>query len=305
MSNNRNWLKIINLNHLPVFAAIVEAGSITAAARLLGSEKTRVSRILTDLENALGTKLAYRTTRHLRITEQGQALYGRCKRMIQDLEETTGQIIRQNAEISGHIRLTGAHGLVSAMLPDILVNFSRQHPRVTFEIILTQEALNLVTEGVDIALRIGHLGDSSHRIRRVGNARFSFAATPAFLRDVPQPMELESLSEVPTLAFPHFNKKPLTVNKPGSTKKISLRSPILCNSPDMILNLTLKNMGVGIVPEFICRDHFKTGQLVRLFEPWSPAAVPVSILFHDSKKKGTHVAIFLSFLASSIERQLN
>jgi LysR family transcriptional regulator, regulator for bpeEF and oprC len=304
MSNNSNWMKNINLNHLPVFAAIVETGSITAAAQLLGSEKTRVSRILTELEDALGTKLAYRTTRHLRITEQGQALYVRCKRIIEELEETAGQIIQQNDEISGHIRMTGAHGLVSAMLPDIIVNFSKRYPRVTFEIILTQAALNLVTEGIDLALRIGRLKDSSHRVRQIADAQFSFAATPAFLSNVPQPMELESLSKIPTLTFPHFNKKSLIVNKLGRTKEISLHTPILCNSPDMILNLTLRSMGVGIVPEFICRDHFKTGQLVQLFEPWSPATVPLSILFHDSSRKRKHLSIFMAFLASSIERQL-
>jgi LysR family transcriptional regulator, regulator for bpeEF and oprC len=297
MSNNQNFGKI-NLNHLPVFAAIAESKSLTEAARSLGSDKTRVSRILTELESDLDAELVYRTTRDLRLTEAGQLFDSRCREILSNLEEATNQLSHKGTEVSGHICLTAAHGVASALLPIAIKDFSKLYPQVTFQIILTQQSLNLVKEGIDIALRVGRLEDSSYKVRKIGNVHFAFAATPLFLSSSSPVRKIEDLGSARTITFPHFNKKPLVFKCGGEEARVKLGSAIVCNSPDVILGLTLQEMGIALIPEFICRDHFKTGQLIRVFENWSLEPAPISLLFHTSTRKTTPVSLFIAFLSN-------
>ena len=307
MSNNRNFrpdfhqnFRKINLNHIPVFTAIVETKSLTAAARLMGYEKTRVSRILTEFENDLNTELVFRTTRDLRLTKAGQAFYNQCKKILSDLQDATNQLSYKGGEVSGHIRLTAAHGIASALLPQSIKEFNKLHPQVTFEIILTQQSLNLVKEGIDVAFRVGVLESSSYKVKRVADAQFAFAATPLFLSTNPQLQEIRDLASVPTMTLPNFNKTSLIFKKGHEEIRLKLAALIESNSPTLILDLTMKNLGVCLLPEFICRDQFKTGQLVHLFEQWSTHSVPISLLFHASGRKDTHVSLFIAFLSSRL-----
>jgi LysR family transcriptional regulator for bpeEF and oprC len=299
-----NYQKRINLNHLPVFVSIVEAGSITAAARRLGSDKTRVSRILAELETDLGIQLALRTTRHLQLTEEGRALYQRCKSALEDLEEAAGQVVDRGEEVRGHIRITGAHGIISFVLPEIVQKFLQRHPKVTFDVVLAQEKLDLVKDGIDLALRIGPLEDSSYKARKLGECKFLFVATPGFLGAGSRLSAIEDLSSCPIIAFPHYSGTSFSVSARGKSKKLRLESGIVCNSPDLILGMTLKGIGVGILPELICREYLRTGQLVQLFEPWGPTPAPISMVFHPSGRTRPHLSLFMNFLASSVEYQL-
>jgi len=303
MSNNHN-LKKINLNHLLVFMAIAETRNLTQAAKLLGSEKTRVSRVLSEFENDLNAELVYRTTRDMRLTEAGQKFYLRCKNILGELEEATNQLSYKDGEVSGHIRLTAAHGISSAILPQIISEFNKLHPRVTFEIIMTQQMMNLVKEGIDLALRVGTLEDSSYKVRKIGDAHFAFAATPVFLSSHQHVHQLTDLSSIPVMALPNFNNKMLLFRNGEEEVSIKLSSAFACNSPDLLLDMTLKDLGMALLPEFICRDHFKTGQLIRVFENWKPNPVPVSLLFHASGRKSTHVSLFIAFLSFHFSNSL-
>lgn len=296
MSNNHSLNKI-NLNHLLVFMAIAETRNLTQAAKMLGSEKTRVSRVLSEFENDLNTELVYRTTRDMRLTEAGEQFYIRCKRILGELEDATNQLSCKDGEVSGHIRMTAAHGISSAILPQLLKEFNKLHPNVTFEILMTQQSLNLVKEGIDLALRVGVLEDSSYKVKKIGDAYFTFAGTPVFLSNHQHMHHLKDLASIPVLALPSFNNKILLFkNAEEEEVSIKLESSICCNSPDLLLDLTLKDLGLGLVPEFMCRDHFKTGQLIRVFENWNTRPVPVSLLFHASGRKATHVSAFIAFL---------
>jgi DNA-binding transcriptional LysR family regulator len=241
----------LNLNHLPVFAAIAETKSLTAAARSLGSDKTRVSRVLRELENNLNVELVYRTTRDLRLTEAGLIFYEHCKRFLSDVTEATHQIAGKGDEVSGHIRLTGAHGIASAVFPQIIKEFRQLYPHVTFEILLTQQLMNLVKEGIDIAFRVGSLADSAYKAKKIGLCHFAFAVTPNFFSSREPLHKVEDLRTCPTIALPSFDGKPLLVKKGSEHATVKLDSAIVCNSPSVILDLTLKDLGVGF-----CRNIF-------------------------------------------------
>jgi LysR family transcriptional regulator, regulator for bpeEF and oprC len=301
MGNNSVFRKI-NLNHIPVFAAIAESKSITAAARIMGYEKTRVSRILTEFESDLDTELVFRTTRALRLTKAGELFYIQCKKMLADLEDATDQLGHRGGEVSGHIRLTAAHGVATALLPQTIKEFNARYPQVTFEIILTQQSLNLVKEGIDLAFRVGALESSSYKSRKIADCQFAFAATPQFLKSRPPLNVLKDLNSVPTITLPNYDKTSLIFSKPGEDTRLKLTSAIVTNSPTVIMDLTLMDLGVGFLPEFICRDYFKTGQLIRLFEQWNTSLVPISLVFHASSRKNQHVSLFITFLSTRLKK---
>jgi len=301
MSNNQN-LKKINLNHIPVFVAIAETKSITAAAHLLGQEKTRVSRILSEFESDLNTELVFRTTRNLRLTKRGIVFYEQCKKTLQELEEGMRILSHRGGEISGHIRLTAAHGIASALLPSVIKEFNQLHPLVTFEIILTQQELNLVKEGIDIAFRVGELENSSYKVRKIGDAQFVFVSTPSLLTSNFQFRSIEDLENISTIVLPSFNKKSLSFKNGDEAVNLRLKNKLICNSPSLLMDLVLKDFGIGLLPEFLCRDHFKTGQLIHLFDQWHTHTVPLSLIFHASSGKNKHVALFIDLLSSSARK---
>ena len=300
MSNN--IYQSLNLNHLPVFAAIAETKSLTAAARSLGSDKTRVSRVLRELESNLNVELVYRTTRDLRLTKAGLIFYEHCRKILSDVTEATNQITGKGGEISGHIRLTGAHGIASAVLPQVIKEFKQLYPSVTFEIFLTQQTLNLVKEGIDIAFRVGPLEDSAYKVKKIGLCHFAFVVTPNFFNSRKPVRNIEDLSVTSTIALPSFDGKPLLLKNGNEEVRIKLSSAIICNSPSVIMDLTLRDLGVGLLPEYICRDYFKTGQLIRILEPWALEPVTISLLFHASIRKQTAVSLFIAFLSSHFSK---
>jgi DNA-binding transcriptional LysR family regulator len=300
MSNNKKFGKI-NLNHIPVFAAIAETQSLTAAARYLGSDKTRVSRILAEFERALNAQLVLRTTRDVRLTSEGERFYEQCKKILLDWENAANRLSLASDEISGHIRLTAAHGIGSLLLPRAIKAFRQRFPRVSFEVVMTQQTINLVQEGIDIALRIGPLEDSTFKVKRIGECRFIFAATPRFLSSMEPLQRIENLSMATTMAMPHFNRKTLLFKRSGVTVRFKLNSSIVCNSPLVVLDLALQDLGIGLMPELTCRDRLKTGQLVQLFEDWSTETTPISLLFHASTRKNIHVSHFIEFLAAHVQ----
>jgi len=293
MSINRS----LNLNHLPVFIAIAESKSLTEAARLLGQNKTRVSRILTELEADLNSELVYRTTRNLRLTGAGELFYRRCKEIVLNIDEAANQLSQKETETSGHICMTAAHGIASLLLPVVIRDFQKLYPKVTFEFRMTQQSLNLVKEGIDIALRVGILEDSSYIAKKVGNIHYTFVATPNFLKSN-QVKKLRDVESAKTITFPHFNKKKLQFKQGSEQIQIRLNSTVVCNSPDLLLNFALQDLGIALLPESICRDHFRTGQLIRIFENWQTDSVPISLLFHGSDRKPKPVSIFIAFLSN-------
>jgi LysR family transcriptional regulator, regulator for bpeEF and oprC len=294
-----------NLNHLPVFVAIAESKSLTEAAQAVRQDKTRVSRILSELEGSLNVELVYRTTRDLRLTDAGQLFYVRCKEIMTNVEDATDQLSRKETEVSGHVCLTAAHGIASVILPLALREFGKLHPQVTFEIRMTQQSLNLAKEGIDIALRVGMLPDSSYLARKIGLIRYAFVATPKFLNSYPPVRKIEDTQSAKTVTFSHFNKKALHFKKANETLRIRLDSGITSNSPDFILSVVLQDMAMGLLPEFVCRDHVATGRLVPLFDRWQLEPVPISLLFHKSALRPAAVTAFIEFLANYFVNVLN
>jgi DNA-binding transcriptional LysR family regulator len=200
--------------------------------------------------------------------------------------------------------MTAAHGIASLVLPTVIRDFQKLYPKVTFEFRMTQQSLPLAKEGIDVALRVGNLEDSSNIAVRVGNIRYAFVATPNFLKLNPI-RRLKDVESTKTITFPHFNNKRLPIKRGSEQSQVRLNGAIVCNSPDLLLNFALQDLGVALLPESLCRDHFKTGQLIRLLEKWQINPVPISLLYRDSERKPRPLSLFIEFLSNYLATALD
>ena len=182
------------LSAMMAFARVVEAGSLSAAARALDTSLASVSRQLAALRRRLGARLINRTTRRIALTEGGRAYYERCKRVLADIEEAEAALSRRHAMPSGRLVVSAPIAFGEVYLAPIIAGFLARHPKVTIDLSLVDRFVNVVEEGIDVALRVGALADSSLIARRLGTFRRVVVASPAYLESRAAPRRPADIS---------------------------------------------------------------------------------------------------------------
>jgi LysR family transcriptional regulator for bpeEF and oprC len=291
----------LDLNQIRTFVRIVQAGSFTKAAAVLRQPKSRVSRRLASLEKDLGVQLIYRTTRQFQLTEMGRAYYERAQGLVEGLESLSNEMSETTSEVSGLIRITASDDMGVKYLPSILDEFSKQYPKIRFELLLSQAYVDLVKESVDVAIRIGNLKDSSLRSRKVGAVKNIMVATPGFLERYRQWEDLSQLESIPFLGFGNSGK--IEALRSSDNKKVVLKiNPIMSsNNPAMLEQLVLLGKGMAFIPEFICNAHIREGRLVHVHKNLRSAEVPVNLVTPEQKEVPLKVKKFSEFAAKKLK----
>lgn len=260
---------------MALFVAVVEAGSLSEAARRLNVAKSNLSRGLTQLEKTLGTQLVYRNTRNFQPTEAGRHLYQLCREPLFQIRTASETIRHDQEELKGKLIITMAIDLIHTMMPSLLAEFVKRYPKIELDIRGEDRRVDLVKEGVDLALRIGPLVDSNLRALKIGEISLIFVSTPAYLNTAPRIRQIEQLNEHPLTLFGLRQEKLTVLNKKTNRKaKLKLQPHIMVNTPIAAKSLILGGLGIGLVPDFICYDQIKSGQLVRVFPDWSTEPAP-------------------------------
>src|SRR5262245_11405105 len=169
------------LEAMDIFVRIVEAGSFSAVARELGTTQPTISKQITALERRLKTRLLERSTRSLSATDSGTMYYERCKRILEDVKAAEGALGRLQSSLTGTLHVNGSIALGQIFLTPLLLDFQRRYPDRTVELTLNDRYIDLVEEGVDVAVRMGRLADSNLVARRLGATRRVLVATRAYL----------------------------------------------------------------------------------------------------------------------------
>lgn len=301
MSVNINDL---DLNHVRAFVRLVQLGSFTKAAAFLKQPKSRLSRHLASLEEALGVQLVHRTTRQFQLTEMGRLYFEKCKTFIEGIESVTAEMSEANSEVSGVLKVTAADDMGILRLPEIFDEFSRLYPRVQFEVVLSQAYVDLVRENVDVALRVGQLKDSSLKARKVGAVRNIFVASPSFVERHRPPDHVEVITQLPFVALSPGKK--VEIYRTSDKQALSLKTnpTFHSNNPMMLVRMALLGRGIAFVPEFLCDQAIREGRLVHLFKSWRGHEVPISLLSVDQKEVPLRVKKFLEFAGQKLKETL-
>jgi DNA-binding transcriptional LysR family regulator len=261
-----------DLNDLYYFAKVVEAGGFAAAGRLLGIPKSRLSRRIAELEERLGARLLQRTTRQLNLTAVGERYLRHCQAMLLEAEMADEAVASMSSEPRGRLRVSCPVGLAHQMLPGVISNFLEKFPQVQLEVMLLNRRVDLINEGVDVALRVRDLGDEDPLLvtRRLRQAQMLMVASPAFLRghEINHPEDLKNLPVLGALEADRMVHIRM-LDQQGKSYDLSLEARLGCEDFIVRKACTLSGQGFTMLPMMYCEQELENGSLVQLLPEWS------------------------------------
>lgn len=293
-----------DLNDMLFFAEVVDRGGFAAAGRSLGVPKSKLSRRISELEARLGVRLLQRTTRKLSLTEAGEIYHRHCVAMREEAEAADEAVARVQGEPRGTVRVTCPVNLAQTTLGPILPRFLAVHPQVRIEMQVTNRVVDLVQEGVDVALRVRFNVDDSGSlvVKTLGLTMFVLVASPALLARVGKPGAPEDLHQVPTVAMSAVDGRsswPL-VGPGGSDFELQHRPVYAVDDLLMLKCAALQGTGMTVLPDFMCIDEVRQGLLVPVLPGWAPPAIQVMAVFPSRRGMVPAVRRFLDFLGDNI-----
>jgi DNA-binding transcriptional LysR family regulator len=255
---------------IAVFVKVVEAGSFSAAARRLGVPKTTVSAKVAGLEKRLGVLLIQRTTRQLRMTEAGQTYFHHCAIATREVELGEAALQSAKEKPCGVLRVTAPVDFGRAVLPRIVRAYAAKYPDVSVELIVTNRLVDMVEEGVDLAIRWapGALKDSSLIARRFIETRSNLWASPKYVKALGKAIHPRDLANAAFLAHPVLKSVVLTNGR--SDFELQLNGRVNADDLEVIKALIVLGEGIAWLPDFLVRDVVEAGKLVPVLSQWRP-----------------------------------
>ncbi|AVJ25700.1 LysR family transcriptional regulator [Achromobacter spanius] len=280
-----------------VFAQVAEMGSFIKAAHALDAPRASVSAAIQQLETQLGVRLLHRTTRQVRLTADGEQLLERVLPLLAEVEDIDQLFQASERQVSGRLSIDVpsrvARRLIAPQLPGLL----RRHPRLQVVLSSTDRAIDLVQEGVDCAVRIGALHDSSLVVRPVGSIALINCASPAYLREHGEPMQPEDLASghwAVGYASPKTGRElPWeTVLPDGGVRQDPVRSRVVVNNAESYIACCLAGLGLIQIPRFDVQHLLTAGELVEVIPAARAASMPVSLLYPHRRQRSRRLAVF-------------
>jgi DNA-binding transcriptional LysR family regulator len=249
---------------LQAFVAVVETGSFTAAADRLDMAKSAVSRRISGLEERLGVQLLRRTTRRLNVTDAGRSFYEQGVRVLADLDEAETSVLQEHGELRGTLRvaLPLAFGIKHMHAP--IAAFSRLHPQLRFDLNLNDRRIDLVEEGIDVALRIGKLLDSTLIARRLFDVRTVVCGSPDYFREHGTPAAPADLTHHKCLIYGNLAEpnKWVCRDADGKNIRVDVAGAMTANNGDFLNAAAAQGLGIAVQPTFIAGELIRRGELV-------------------------------------------
>ena len=267
------------LEQMEAFIRVVDAGSFTAAARQWGRSKAVVSKYINALEDHLGVELLRRTTRSLSLTEAGRHYRKRCADVLGEIESLEASVREDIAAPRGPLRVTAPPGLASHYLHVMTKDFLERYPEVTLDLDLTHRMVDLVEEGIDVAIRVTDPRDSSLVARRIAPAPIIAVAAPSYLRQRGTPKKPADLRDHDCLVDTNFRDQQRWRFRIGDKNEtVTVDGPLRVNNPDAVREMAEAGLGIALVPDFVARDALIAGSLCEVLKGrvalhWSILAV--------------------------------
>ena len=261
-----------DLNDLYYFAKVVEAGGFAAAGRLLGIPKSRLSRRIAELEERLGARLLQRTTRQLSLTAVGERYLRHCQAMLLEAEMADEAVASMSSEPRGRLRVSCPTGLAHEMLPTVISDFLGKFPQVQLEVVLLNRRVDLVTEGIDVALRVRDHGDEDPLLvtRRLRQAQAVVIASPAFMqgKTINHPQDLKTLPVLGALEADRMVHVRL-LDQRGKSVDLSMEARLGIDDFVVRKACVLAGQGFTVLPMMFCETELRNGTLVQVLPQWS------------------------------------
>lgn len=289
-----------DLNQLQWVQALAQTGSFTAAADKLGSSKTRISLQLRQLEQQLGVSLFHRTTRQVRLTEAGEQLLEHVMPHYHALLQGLADMQQARDSLSGHLVVSAPEDFAAQVLVPIVAKFHQQYPQLTIELRSSDQVRDLVKEGIDVAIRVGWLTDSSLVARRLGRFEQWLLAAPSYLASHGQPQAPTDLTQHQCIVFTLLKDAQLwRFQQPQGTHDVRVTSQLLAGSTRTLTAMLVAGCGVGMLTDYAAAPLIASGQLVRLLPTWQLPDGGVYAVYPPGSLRPAKVRQFIAALETN------
>ncbi|SFL87819.1 LysR family transcriptional regulator [Variovorax sp. OV329] len=293
------------MNRLVVFVAVVEAGSLSAAARRLGLAKTMVSAHMQRLEAEVGASLLLRSTRHQSLTDAGEAFYEASRRIVQEAQEAISAAGQDSAEPRGTLRIAAPNDYAATVVAPVAVALRRRHPGLGVELVAGDRVVDMLKEGIDVAIRAGRLADSSLLATRIGSFSEWLVASPQRFEAGDVPARPQDVTGLPFIALSVLTQ-PLnwtfTSASGRSRRTLRFEQAMSCNTSHAVRSAALAGGGLAVLPDYAVKTEVAAGRLLKLLPGWSLPESGIYAVFPAARHRARKVHAFLDALREHIER---
>ncbi|MDJ0947491.1 MAG: LysR family transcriptional regulator [Alphaproteobacteria bacterium] len=292
-----------HLQAMSVFVAVAEEAGFAPAARRLNMSPPSVTRAVSGLEARLGARLLHRTTRSVRLTEAGQRYLADCRRILLEIGEADRQAAGVHAAPSGLVTVTASVVFGRVILLPVLLDLLDRYPEISVSALLVDRVVHLLDEGIDVAVRIAELPDSSLTAVRVGSVRRVLCASPDYLAKRGRPRRPADLSEHEIVSFA---SAPLggewTFARDGKAQTVRPVSRLLLNTADAAIAAAMAGRGITRVLSYMIAPHVQSGALETVLADYEPPAVPIHVVHKEAGQTSARVRAVVDHLCQALRQ---
>lgn len=296
---------MLDLNQMSVFIRVVQEGSFTGAAKVLDMPKSRVSRMITDLEDKLNVRLLERTTREVRPTDIGLQYYEEYKPLFEEISDIHLRISDHQSEPSGLLRIAAPVSFAMDIMGRWMSEFKEAYPLVDLELLFVDGDVHLIRDGFDVGFAIGHLQDSTLIARKFDDTAPVLCASPEFIEQhgpITHPDQLKELPWILNGSRRGYIHRTAFVNiETGERIEIDPKAVVTVNHQEVALHHTLAGQGLAINAPFFMYEQLLSGKLVTLLPSWEVEQEPLQLIFPSGRHQAKKVRAFIDFFMERIE----
>jgi DNA-binding transcriptional LysR family regulator len=294
---------VLDLNQLAIFIRVVDEGSFTAAGNALNVPKSRISRMVADLESNLGVRLLQRSTRQISLTQVGADYYNNCKHLVAEIMDVHTVISDRQDHPHGILRIAVPMVVGSARFGRFVAHFQKIYPEVRVEISHTDRQVNLIEEKFDLGLFVGDLPESSLVARTIADTETIICGSPEYLAKMGQPKSPHDLSSMDIVRIGEGmqSESYQFIHSSGEVADVKLEPSIVTNHVAAALNCIVQGAGIGVVPLFMAGEYILSGRMIPIFPDWHLKPEPISVVYPSRQYLSLKVRRFIDFLVTEVE----
>lgn len=289
---------IDHASEMAAFVRVVDSKGFSAAASGLGLTPSAVSKLITRLEARLGVRLLHRTTRALHLTAEGEAFYAAARRIVTEIETIEDQITGQRGTPQGLLKVTSSVAFATHQLAPVISEFLARYPLIQIELVPTDRVVDMVEDGIDIAIRIGRLADTSFMARKIGEDKRLICAAPSYLARHGTPLRPEDLARhncIVSRERAYLNRWQFRLD--GAVREIEVTGRLSVNEGEMQMQLALQGIGIVRLTRLTMAQAIRDGTLIPLLEGYSAdEPVPIHAVYPHRRHLAPKVPAFVNFL---------
>ena len=281
---------------IPVFVAVVENGGFSAASRALGVSKSAVSKRINQLENHLGVLLLHRTTRKLSLTEAGERYYEHAAQALSAAGKAEDAVTELQGEPQGKLKISSPMSFGRLHVAPLIPKLMQRYPKLQIDLVMDDRNIDLVADGIDVAIRSGDMQDSTLIARKLAPLRQVLCASPAYIDRYGMPITPSELSKRNCILFSYSgDANEWTLNKSDKSEAVLVSGSYRVNNSEAILDALREGVGIGRLPTFVAGPDLKAGKLVRILASYHIPDHTFYAVFPERQYLPAKVRVFLDF----------